>query len=420
MHISNNVVFGMRWQTAINDSEEEIKSGAKIDHANVYADVNFDGDTQLGFITKTKSIKDLFSSAADKQMFSAAAAFAKEVSNGNAIFVHEIDAEQTSIIVIKNFLPVFDDIVPRDEALSLVPMHGEEMKNRGKPIIVYGDLDAEDLPGITKNFYSLETLKKLATKPTYALLDVPSSNVFPLIAVFTVIISVVVIFSSDIIDFVSPPKKSESTDPNVVHYQNVQRAVQAVTDSNLFPADVIPAFEMFAEKSYPYKLPGWSLSQIMCMKGACKGSYARMPGGSAKDFQSALRIGNADNTVTYTDVDHALRALSFSPEKKLGKLQPINSNEFMSVILSWFQKLKDSGYQPMLSTPAPMLAAPPNVKVIPEDAIRTGNYTFSIPREQLKNVAVLPNFMTVETITLDVDSLSGTIIAKVEGKYYVY
>lgn len=410
MQIRNNLVFGMRWQTAVNDSEDEIKTAAKIDKSTAYAEVSFDGNTTYGF-AKVKSIKKLFS---------AAAAFAKEVSNGNGIFVHQINESTSAIIVVKNYLPIIDDTVSREELRSLISAYADDMRVAGKPVVVYGDLSEGEIPAVSISFYSINELEKVCIKADYALFQVPGLNVLPYFVVGAVCVGIAVVFGGDIYEMLYPAQKAAQNDPNVLYKQTVRSAVKTVVDSNVFPTDVIPTFLQFAEKNYPWKLRGWNLQQVTCTKGSCSGSYRRLPGGSSKDLQKYFGIGANDQNLSYTDTDHAVRKLSFVPASKSDKLQLVYSYQFNSAILSWFQQLKDVGYNPNLTIPSLLVPPPAQVKVEPEDAIKTGSFSFVLPYHSLASVASLPNFMTAENLTLDVDQQSGVVTAKVEGKYYVY
>lgn len=410
MQIRNNLVFGMRWQTAVNDSEDEIKNAAKIDKSTGYAQVSFDGNTQYGF-AKVKSVKKLYS---------AAATFAKEVSNGNGIFVHQISESASAIIVVKNYLPIIDDIVSREELLALISTYADDMRVAGKPVVVYGDLGENEIPAVSISFYSISELEKVCIKADYALFPVPGLNILPFFVAGAVFVGIAVIFGGDIYEWAFPAQKTAQNDPNVQYKQSVRVAVKSVVDSNVFPTDVIPTFIQFAEKNYPWKLRGWNLQQVTCSKGSCLGSYRRLPGGSSKDLQKYFSIGPNDQNLSYTDTDHAMRKLSFVPASKSEKLQLVYSYEFNAAILSWFQQLKDVGYNPNLTTPTMLVPPPAQVKVEPEDAIKTGNFSFLLPYHSLASVASLPNFMTAENLTLDVDQQSGVVTAKIEGKYYVY
>jgi len=411
MQILKNLVFGMNWETSISGSDDEIKIMSKQSQANAYLDVSYDGSSRLGFC-KLKKIGKLAS---------AAATFAKEFSKGYGIYVHQITPELACLIVIKNFLPVIDQLLPRAEVIAALPVYLIELADLTKSsVTVHGDILQDEIGKARTERLELDALVKQSIKPMYAILEVPTANYLPIMLVVVALVGGLFAFSSDITDFFMPAKKAEEVDPRIAHKQNVKNAVQAIVDSNSFPVDIIPTFETFAEKQFPWRMNGWTLDTVTCVKTTCTALWNREFGGNAKGIQKTLRISESDKSLVFNDIGHASQTLTFVPTKAGTNLHLIKAHDFTASILSWFHKLKDAELEPVMSTTTPLVAPPPNIKVDPEDAIYSGTYRFQLPYAQIKNAAIIPNFMTIDRVELKVNKEEGSISVTFEGKYYVY
>jgi len=411
MQIIKNLVFGMSWETSISGADDEIKLMAKQSQANAYLDVSYDGSSRLGFC-KLKKVGKLSS---------AAATFAKEFSKGYGIFVHQVTPELACLIVIKNFLPVVDQVLPRAEVIGALPVYLVELTELTKNVvIVHGDISTEEIGKVRSEHLDLDALAKQSIKPMYVILEVPTTNYLPIMLAVVILVGGLFAFSSDISDFFMPAKKAEEVDPRIAHKQNVRNAVKAIVDSNSFPVDVIPTFESFAEKQFPWRMNGWTLDTITCVRATCTALWNREFGGDAKGIQKTLRIAEGDKSLIFSDIGHASQTLTFIPTKTGTNLHLIKAHDFTASILSWFHKLKDAELEPVMSTTTPLVAPPPNIKMDAEDAIFTGTYRFELPYAQIKNAAIIPNFMTIDRIELKVNKEESSIKVTFEGKYYVY
>jgi uncharacterized protein YbjQ (UPF0145 family) len=96
------LLFGLRWETTLSDALSEREGLARIDKANAFVEYRFDVSSKVGFATRVKKIKGVYS---------AAAVFASTAGADTAVFIHDFPGGRTGLIIVKGFLPTTDVVI---------------------------------------------------------------------------------------------------------------------------------------------------------------------------------------------------------------------------------------------------------------------------------------------------------------------
>ncbi|MDO8336494.1 MAG: type 4b pilus protein PilO2 [Candidatus Saccharibacteria bacterium] len=409
METYENLCFGLRWETALSDDKVERESLARGDDSNAYVDYTFDATTNLGFC-QVKNVKGLVS---------AAAVFANYAKSENAIFAHSM-GDKIALIVVQKYIPSQDDLLSKGEALQLIKAFTETVKESGGILKIFGEQLDDSV--ITTDL-SLDQLVSIAESSKFVLKAVKTKdNTKILLFVFLAVMSCLTtaFFFDDIVGMFNGKPNQQQKSPKEIHKDQVKAAVTSIRNAHQFPKQTMDAFIPFAN-AIVWKLPGWELQSALCTGTTCTLTYERKSGGTAKSFLNTLKIQKEDSNVKFTNLDTAIRTVTFNAPAGTESLELLYFNDFAKQIMSWFQGLKDAGFLASnLSTPTNLVPPPPGPPADKADLIKVADYMLTLPFSELKQVSNIPNFMTVQTITISIKPPDRKVEAEIKGKYYAY
>jgi hypothetical protein len=408
-HIVHGLAFELDWHTALSDDKKELKV-LNSNRGNVYAEVSYDTSRKYGFAEVKKY----------EGVHSAAAGLADVFPDG-VIFIHNIGPDLACCIVIAHHLPIsgMDRVGSRTEMLECATDFLTKRTPEDVPMPVYGDLTPDEFP--TAQPYSLNQLFEDG-QGRGALKPVTSYNQKMIGIGIAILALALTWFGADAWDAMQPKKEAPPPDPKVIHHQTVTAAINDVVEKNKFPVDVLAGFIPFAE-NLAATAPGWEFEQLYCIDTKCTATWKRNSGGTSQSILEALSIANNDSTVSFNDIDHMTRELSFEKTTTAKKLLLVPIATFSKLVITLLQERKDKGYHPNTSTMNPLVPPPAGVNIPLEDNPKVGDYVLEVPFREVYEVAKLPDLMTIDTIEVRTRGAREgqgrkEIVVTFKGKYY--
>lgn len=402
--IINKLLFGMHWKTALSDNQKEINTMVAAEKATAYAIVTAGGQRTFGFSQLKKSTKAK----------SAAAVVAHIFGQTGGVFLHQISPDLCAFIGVESGMPVEDQVGPRDQMMKEARAFIAEHFEAGT--IVSGDIDSED-------FTKVEAfdIAQLAVEfgQVGKIIGVSSVGTKIAIGVAAVVVATLLVFWSDIEQAISPPKPLPAVaTPQDKYRQLVSNALAEVGKAGLFRSSVMPPFIAMAD-SLPFSAPGWLFESIKCAGADCVATWKRMKGGNAEGILDALNVGPKDASVSFPSVDKLQKKLTFAAAAQ-GQVVELSENATLDPkVLTWVQDLKDRGFEPKYSSATPLVPPETGFSPAKESIALVGDYVIEIPYRDIKDVANMPNSMTIDHVEINVQD-NKRIVATIRGKYYAH
>lgn len=409
--ITHGLAFGLTWYTSTSDHRDELRKEAKKLKANVYTEAIHESSRMYGFgeVKKWKGVH-------------AAAAAVAEAIPGGGLFVHRLDANDTTCLIMidgERSLPMTgldltgtrEAMIERAKAIKTENYGGEQGAD---DIMLYGDVDAEEIAGCNE----LPLARVASEAISGALKPVRPFDVRLLFPVALVIGITAVVFSDDLTALVMPAPTKPVVSLEVQYRNMVTTAVNQVVAKNQFPADVMAGFLQFIP-GVASEAAGWRIENLKCTDADCVAIWRRQPGATSEGFLQAMKLQANDPTVTFYDVDFVKRTMTFKKATSTRKLMLAPNGTFAQIVGTWLQRLADRKLErPALTAMAPLV--PSNgAKLSPADIPQVGTYRFTVPFSEadLSTVANLPDLMTIETIDVRREG-EKKMVVQFNGNFY--